>query len=176
MSFPLESVLTLVRERALRLLPPLDPAVTSNAAVVEAVVNWCERNTFELVRTREQLATLWKEIREKQDVMDFLIPLTTQLRFVIGSGETNWAYVVDHLVSAYTQYNQPNSAIDEGLLERMPKAPQSTGSRVRQPADTIAATYQELLEGNPWFVTILLLVHANIARHMTKALPKHPHA
>jgi hypothetical protein len=158
--FLMDYVYDVVQEACLRnILHPLNGEIIPE--VLEFVIASARVNRYELVRTPEQLHRLWDDIRAKQEVVDFILNLTIDVRLRLDSGPLPWDELVTRLLTSYTQFRGTHSGIDEVLVERLPSL---VKGGVRQPASI--ASINDLYTDNPWFVMMVLMHHAGVARRV----------
>lgn len=117
---------------------------------------------FPLIRSIDQFERVWDGIRISTEVVDFVLGLTTELRFRLDAlSYTSWDQVVDKLVTAYSQFTGQNSTMDPNLKERLPEQAVKGPNQRRGPDNPGLA---DLYRDNPWFVALLLVYHGQVMR------------
>lgn len=130
-----------VQNRAQRLV-----SEEAKKAVTAWMLSTLTKTRLFLLRDKSQLLTVWKEIREEENVIDFVLGLTNDIRVQLALSEVPFEEISEYFAQALGQYRVADkdvSAIDLDLSERLP----------------VTDEVKELYIGNPWFVTLLLLDH-----------------
>lgn len=117
------------------------------ASLVIKLISLLRDTRLYLIVDDEDLAALWDDLRQDQEMTDFLIMSAIDLKFRLPVGvAAGYETVIERLSVAYGSVGDGATAIDMDTVDRLPTT----------------ESHRRLLKANGWYLFLLLLETTNV--------------